>query len=57
MSHTAILVLIRTIAAVVGAVTHPVAGNAAMVPAFKLGGCTKLVCKRGWGAFYSHYYI
>lgn len=57
MSHTAILVLIRTIAAVVGAVTHPVAGNAAMVPAFKLGGCTKLVCKRGWGAFYCHYYI
>lgn len=39
----AFLVLIRTIAAVVGAVTHPVAGNAAMVPAFKLGECTKLV--------------
>lgn len=45
MSLTAFLVLIRTITTVIWAVTHPVAGNAAVVPTFKLGGCTKFVCK------------
>lgn len=47
MSLTAFLVLIRTIATVIGAVTHPVGGNATVVPTFKLGGCAKFVCK-GW---------
>lgn len=37
MSLTAVMVLVRTVTTVVGAVTHPVAGNAAVVPAFKLG--------------------
>lgn len=44
-SLTTFLVLIRTITTVVRAVTHPVGRNAAVVPAFKLGGCAKLVCK------------
>lgn len=47
MSLTAFLVLIRTITTVIRAVTHPVGGNAAVVPTFKLGGCTKFVCKGG----------
>lgn len=46
MSLTAFLVLIRTITTVIGAVTHPVGGNAAVVPTFKLGGCAKFVCKK-----------
>lgn len=45
-SLTAFLVLIRTVATVIRAITHPVGGNAAVVPTFKLGGCTKFVCKR-----------
>lgn len=45
MLLTAFLVFIRTIPTVIRAVTHPVAGNAAVVPTFKLGGCTKFVCK------------
>ncbi len=47
MSLTAFLVLISTITAVIRTVTHPVRGNAAVVPTFKLGGCAKFVCK-GW---------
>lgn len=47
MSLTAFLVLIRAIATVIRAVTHPVGGNTAVVPTFKLGGCTKFVCKGG----------
>lgn len=47
MSLTAFLVLIRPITTVIRAVTHPVGGNAAVVPTFKLGGCAKFVCK-GW---------
>lgn len=39
----AFLVLIRTITAVIRTVTHPVRGNAAVVPTFKLGGCAKFV--------------
>lgn len=46
MLLTAFLVFIRTIPTVIRAVTHPVAGNAAVVPTFKLGGCTKFICKR-----------
>lgn len=44
---TASLVFVRTVAAVVRAVTHPVVGNAAVISTFKLGGCAKFVCKRG----------
>lgn len=47
ISLTAFLVLIRTIATVIGAVTHPVAGNAAVVPTFKLSRCTEFVWKGG----------
>jgi hypothetical protein len=39
----ALLVLIRAVTTVVRAVTHPVAGDAAVVPTLKLGGCAKLV--------------
>ena len=38
--------LIRAVTTVVRAVTHPVAGDAAVVPTLKLGGCAKLVCQR-----------
>lgn len=44
-SLTAFLVLVGAVAAVVGAVTHPVGGDAAVVRAFKLGGCAELVCR------------
>lgn len=39
----AFLILVRTITTVVSAVTHPVGGNAAMVPTFKLAGRTEFV--------------
>lgn len=42
----AFLVLIRAITTVIRAITHPVGGNAAVVPTFKLGGCTKFVTVR-----------
>lgn len=44
-SLTAFLVLIRTVAAVIGTVTHPVGGDATVVCTLELGGCTKFVCK------------
>lgn len=55
-SLTAFLVLVGAIAAVVGAVTHPVGGNAAVVGAFKLGGCAEFVC-RGRHRSHSRYYL
>lgn len=44
-SLTAFLVLIRTVAAVIGTITHPVGGDAAVVCTLELGGRTKFVCK------------
>ena len=43
---TALVVLVRAVTTVVRAVAHPVAGDAAVVPTLKLGGCAELVCKR-----------
>lgn len=42
---TASAVLVTIVATVISAVTHPVVGDAAMVPTLKLGGRTELICK------------
>lgn len=60
---TASAVLVTIVATVISAVTHPVVGDAAMVPTLKLGGRTELICKdRGtfllnviWVTFVSEY--
>lgn len=44
-SLTALLVLVRAVAAVVGAVAHPVGGDAVVVGALKLAGRAEFVCR------------
>lgn len=43
---TALAVLVAAVAAVVGAVTHPALGDAAVVGALELGGRAELICKK-----------